>query len=227
MFVRCHGTSQLQLVNNLAQQGIFKSDKVRQILLSVDRTDFTSSSPYEDCPQRIGFGATISAPHMHASALHNLEDVIREDSRILDVGSGSGYLVACFAKIIGSKGKVYGIDHIEELVEQSKKNIQKHHADLIGSGRIELITGDGRLGYPPGAPYDAIHVGAAASELPQPLLDQLAIGGRMLIPVSDTSGHGQEFLQVDKLASGKIETKTIAAVIYVPLTSREHQLRSY
>lgn len=113
-------------------------------------------------------------------ALEGLLSVIRPDSHILDVGSGSGYLTVCFAKMvsrylesiisvrqIGPNGTVVGIEHIDELVTLSEKNIRKHHADLLDSGRIKLVVGDGRKGYEPEAPYDAIHVGAAAKELPQ------------------------------------------------------------
>ncbi|KAH7730042.1 L-isoaspartate [Aphelenchoides avenae] len=189
---------------------------------AVDRGDFTQHNPYEDCPQSIGYGATISAPHMHATALEKLQDVIKENSKILDVGSGSGYLAACFAKMIGPAGKVIGIEHIEELVDLSDRNVRKHHADLLESGRLELLEGDGRLGYPKEAPYDAIHVGAAADKLPQALVEQLAVGGRMLIPVG--SGSHQQFLQVDKVGPNEVKKRNLADVIYVPLTNKTHQL---
>lgn len=107
------------------------------------------------------------------------------------------------------------------MVDLSEKNIRKHNANLLDSGTITLITGDGRLGYPEMGPYDAIHVGAAAATLPKELIDQLAIGGRMLIPVGTSC---QSFYQIDKDAEGQIHSKNLYGVIYVPLTSREHQL---
>ncbi|KAI1727118.1 protein-L-isoaspartate(D-aspartate) o-methyltransferase (PCMT) domain-containing protein [Ditylenchus destructor] len=215
--------AQIQLVENLARCGTFKSENVKKALLSVDRGDFTAGSPYMDSPQSIGYGATISAPHMHAAALEQLESfVMRNNSRVLDVGSGSGYLAACFAKMVGVGGKVIGIDHIDELVQQSEKNIRKHNADLLDSSILKLVIGDGRLGYPSEAPYDAIHVGAAASEMPKELVEQLAVNGRMVIPVGKYGN--QKFIQVDKISPTEIRQKTIAAVIYVPLTSREQQL---
>lgn len=70
---------------------------------------------------------------------------------------------------IGPRGRVYGIEHIDQLVEESVRNIRKEHADLLDSGRLTIVGGDGRLGYPAGAPYNAIHVGAAADELPKPV----------------------------------------------------------
>uniref|UniRef100_A0A915CND3 Protein-L-isoaspartate(D-aspartate) O-methyltransferase n=1 Tax=Ditylenchus dipsaci TaxID=166011 RepID=A0A915CND3_9BILA len=218
-----YSKTQAQLVENLAKVGAFKSDRVKKALLSVDRADFTANQPYFDMPQPIGFGATISAPHMHASALEHLEDVLTKDNAtVLDVGSGSGYLCAAFAKMLGPNGKVVGIDHIPELVQMSEKNIRLNNADLLDSGKLILIAGDGRLGYPPLEPYDAIHVGAAASDLPKQLIEQLAVNGRMLIPVGPP-GH-QDFLQIDKVSSTEIRQKKLAAVVYVPLTNKEHQL---
>ncbi|EYC06590.1 hypothetical protein Y032_0075g974 [Ancylostoma ceylanicum] len=125
----------------------------------------------------------------------------------------------------GSTGKVVGIEHIPQLVELAKENTMKHHADLIDSGRILFVEGDGRKGYPMEQKYDAIHVGAAAETVPQPLIDQLAEGGRMLIPVGKESGN-QVFLQVDK-QDGNVTQKVIEHVIYVPLTSKAHQLGRY
>lgn len=93
---------------------------------------------------------------------------------------------------------------------------------MIESGQIELVVGDGRLGYPEGAPYDAIHVGAAAPDYntTQKLLSQLKIGGRMVVPVGKTY---QDFVQFDRISEDKFEQKKLMEVIYVPLTSQEHQ----
>lgn len=164
-------------------------------MLSVDRSNYAKYNPFMDSPQSIGYGVTISAPHMHAHALELLKNHLINGTRALDVGSGSGYLTACMAKVMGAKGfyfcqyvpvatlTVYfftfrvavGIDHIPELVEISKQNVLKDNPDLLNSGQVVLVTGDGRQGYPEQAPYDAIHVGAAAPTLPQPLIDQLKV----------------------------------------------------
>ena len=96
-----------------------------------------------------------------------LENQLKEGHKALDVGSGSGILTTCFAHMVGPSGKVVGIDHIQQLVDWSISNVQKNHQDLLESGRVKLVVGDGRLGYPQDGPYHAIHVGAAAPELPQ------------------------------------------------------------
>src|SRR5690606_22635988 len=99
--------------------------------------------------------------------------------------------------------------------------LMKHHAEKLKQGQIEIVTGDGRQGYLSGGPYDAIHVGAAAPELPEALVHQLKDGGRMVIPVGR---QYQEFFQIDRTIDGRIEKKKLMDVIYVPLTSQEHQL---
>lgn len=110
-------------------------------MLKVDRAHYCpSDEPYLDRPCEIGFGATISAPHMHAAALETLKDKLKDGAKVLDVGSGSGYLTACMAHMVGPSGVVYGVDHIKNLVDQSIVNITNDCKDLLNSGRVK-ITG--------------------------------------------------------------------------------------
>lgn len=202
------------MVDKLKSAGIIKSPINEAALLSVDRRNYVLPNnmdyAYEDSPQPIGYGATISAPHMHAHVLEDLLPSLLRASQqhptqplsILDVGCGSGYLTAVFGRMLSGKktapttlnsGKVYGIDVIPELVELSRRNMMKADGDLLatkdGSGAVvELMTRDGWGGYPPGSPYNAIHVGAAASTFPVQLMKQLAVGGVMVIPVGPDGG---------------------------------------
>ncbi|CAI0447463.1 unnamed protein product, partial [Linum tenue] len=210
------------MVDNLKRYGVFNSDKVAEVMENIDRALFVpnGNSAYADTPMPIGYNATISAPHMHATCLQLLEDYLKPGMHALDVGSGTGYLTACFAMMVGPEGRAIGVDHIPELVETSIKNVEKSAAASLTL--CPLLNTDGRQGWPEFAPYDAIHVGAAAPEIPQPLIEQLKPGGRMVIPVGSIF---QDLKVVDKNQDGSISVRTETSVRYVPLTSKDAQLR--
>ena len=160
---------------------------------------------------------------MHAHALEMLRDKLIPGSRVLDVGSGSGYLTACIAHLVQPGGKAIGIEHIPELVNLSKNNISKSGRSLIDDGTLEIVLGDGRLGYPQGGPYDAIHVGAAAPNRPNELIEQLKPGGRLVVPVGIGS---QKMMIYNKSADGReVHECATLHVSYVPLTDKARQWR--
>ncbi|CAN6718094.1 unnamed protein product [Malus baccata var. baccata] len=213
------------MVDHLKSYGVIKSKRVAEVMETIDRALFVPNGtpPYVDSPMSIGYNATISAPHMHAMCLQLLEENLQPGMRALDVGSGTGYLTACFGLMVGPQGRAVGVEHIPELVSSSITNIEKSAAGkLLKEGSLSVHLGDGRQGWPEFAPYDAIHVGAAAPEIPQPLIDQLRPGGRMVIPVGNIF---QDLKVVDKGLDGSISVRTETSVRYVPLTSRDAQLR--
>ena len=109
-------------------------------MLKVDRSHYCpSQNPYMDAPYSIGYGATISAPHMHAYALETLRDRLVDGAKVLDVGSGSGYLTACMTHMVGPQGIVLGVEHIKELVTQSEANIRRDNPELLDSGRVRIF----------------------------------------------------------------------------------------
>ncbi|KAJ7481731.1 Pcmt1-prov protein [Mycena latifolia] len=238
---RCTGKTNRELVENIMKAKILSStneaqlERISHAMNAVDRAHFVpdKSAAYIDSPQSIGHGATISAPHMHAFAVDYLLPFLRPGSKVLDVGSGSGYLCAVLHNVVTSyapdepdkvlvPGKVIGIEHIPELADWSLQNLKQDDKirRAIENKQIEIHAGDGRLGYPSEGPYDAIHVGAAAPTIPEPLIAQLARPGRMFIPVGTVSQH---IMQVDKDTEGNVTEKQVMAVRYVPLTDRDKQ----
>ncbi|KAK3385279.1 protein-L-isoaspartate O-methyltransferase [Podospora didyma] len=229
---RSSGASNRDLIENLARNDKINDPRVKAAFLKVDRAHYAPSSPYDDHPQSIGHAATISAPHMHASAVENLlpflippADSSSPPRRVLDIGSGSGYLTHVLAELVGEKGTVVGVEHISALRDLGEKNMGKsaEGRSLLSSGRARFRVGDGRKGWTePGEEdekWDAIHVGASARELHKELLDQLKAPGRLFIPVDDDEGgFSQHIWCVDKDADGKVERRKLFGVRYVPLT---------
>lgn len=212
------------LVEHMQQYGVIKSSIVADVMQKIDRGLFVpeGNSPYLDTPMPIGYNATISAPHMHATCLELLKEHLQPGMRALDIGSGTGYLTACFAMMVGPQGRAVGVDHILELVAMSIENVKKSKAALLlADGSFSLHVGDGRLGWPDLALYDAIHVGAAAPEVPKSLIEQLKPGGRMVIPVGDVF---QDLQVIDKQLDGSLKVHSETSVRYVPLTSTQEQL---
>lgn len=202
----------------------------------VDRAHYAPRNAYVDAPQSIGHDATISAPHMHATAVENLVDRIvpnqgNPDSRprrVLDIGSGSGYLTHIFAELVGEGGVVVGVEHIPQLRDLAEGNMRKSAEGraFLDSGRVKFCVGDGRKGWvepgedEEGKAWDAIHVGASATTLHPELVDQLRRPGRMFIPLDDAerSDGSQSVWAVDKNEEGMVEKRRLFGVRYVPLT---------
>jgi len=220
--------SQRELVQSLVQRGVVRHPRVIEVLQETDRKHYSPRDVYVDAPQGIGSNATISAPHMHGWCLELLaQKLLQPGARVLDVGCGSGYLTACFARMVGlNGGKVVGVDHIPALVQLARDNITRDDPRLLQSGAIQLVVADGRQGFVAEAPYDVIHVGATAAEFPQPLADQLKPDGCLVVPEgAHHEGSNQELVMYTKGShDNKLTRKVLFGVRYVPLCDSKSQI---
>lgn len=155
-------------------------------MLAVDRADFVHKMPYEDAPQSISRDSTISAPHMHACALklvHDYYSYASKSPRVLDVGSGSGYLTVALAILLPT-ATVIGVEKDQNLVGIAEINTRRHHSKLLDSKKVSFLHGDGRDGSLDLGQFDVIHVGAdCGSKPPETLLFKLAPEGILIGPI--------------------------------------------
>lgn len=188
------------------------SERVLEAMAKVPRERFMPEDvrdfAYEDTPLHIGHGQTISAPSMVAIMCDVLD--VREGNMVLDVGTGWGYHAALLSVLAG-QGTVFTVERIPELAENARKILEE-----LGFNNVTVITGDGSEGLPEHAPYDRINVAAAAPQVPPALTEQLAEGGRMVVPVGR---YLQELVLVEK-KNGKIQTSQKGGVAFVPLVGK-------
>ncbi len=185
-----------------------KDPRVLSALLKVERHRFVPEeylgSAYSDQPLPIGEGQTISQPYIVALMTELLE--LKGNEKVLEIGTGSGYQAAVLAELAK---EVYTIEIIEPLASTARNRLLE-----LGYRNIKVKAGDGYLGWPEAAPFDAIIITCAPDHIPEPLVEQLKEGGRMVLPVG---AHAQELKKIVK-RSGKIETTDIIPVVFVPMT---------
>ncbi len=162
---------------------------------------------YDNGPAPIGLGQTISQPYIVALMSDLLNT--KPTDIILEIGTGSGYQAAILSTLVE---RVYSIEIVEELATTARERLSR-----LGYNNVVVHTGDGYSGWPEHAPYDGIIVTAAAPHIPQPLIDQLRTGARLVIPVGLPYGV-QRLMVVEKMADGEIKSQTILGVSFVPLT---------
>jgi protein-L-isoaspartate(D-aspartate) O-methyltransferase len=153
----------------------------------------------------IGLGQTISQPYIVALMTDLME--VKSGDRVLEIGTGSGYQAAVLAELAGT---VYTVEIVEPLALEARDRLK-------GYRNVVTRTGDGYHGWPEHAPFDSIMVTAAPREVPQPLIDQLRPGGRLVVPVGAQAG-GQSLMVIDKQPDGRITRRNVLAVRFVPLT---------
>ena len=197
-----------ELIKRLKEEGYLRTKHVEKAFLEVPREIFVRKEDrkhaYSDQPLPIGYGQTISAPHMVATMTEFLEP--KKTDIVLEIGAGSGYQAAILSKLVKW---VYTIEFQRELLEFARKNLQK-----AGCKNIEVFHGDGSRGYKKAAPYDKIIIACATPEINQELISQLNEGGIIIAPVG--SDHLQ-ILVVGKKKDCKLETWGHFGCIFVPM----------
>jgi len=201
-----------QMVRRLMEEGVISSDRVARAMEAVERHLFLPAmlvdEAYIDTPLQIGEGQTISAPHMVAMMAEGLD--LKPGLKVLEVGGGSGYHAAVMAELVKPDGKVYSMERIPSLAEGARRNLKAAGYDSM----VEVIVGDGTKGLPEHAPFDRISIAAAAPYVPEPLKQQLADEGMMLIPVG---GRWYQELTLVMRKGDRFIEKKLGGCVFVPL----------
>jgi len=202
----------LDMVERQIRQRGVTHPRVLAAMRSVPRERFLPpelvARAYDDGPLAIGFGQTISQPYIVAYMTEALD--VSPTHRVLEIGTGSGYQAAVLGEIAR---EVYTIEIVPELARRAEATLR-----ALGRTNVRVRAGDGYAGWPDQAPFDRIIVTAAPEEIPRPLIDQLAPGGRLVIPVG-AQGETQWMTIVEKTGSGVVQRRTIP-VQFVPFTRR-------
>ncbi len=199
----------LMVDGQIRSRGV-EAETVLAAMEAVPRHEFVPEEyrryAYEDTPLPIGLEQTISQPYIVAL----MTELVSPEAgdRVLEVGTGSGYQAAVIAEIVD---RVYTIEIIPTLALSAGRLL-----DRLEIANVEVRTGDGYMGWPEHAPFDGILVTAGATQIPQPLVDQLAPGARMIIPVGETQAY-QVLKVVEKREDGTVEVRDVIPVRFVPL----------
>ena len=203
------------VVRQIEQRGV-RNAAVLATMRAVPRHEFVPererNQACDDHPLPIGFNQTISQPYIVAAMTEAL-DVGPYDA-VLEIGTGSGYQTAVLSKVAG---RVYSVEIVSELATRAKETLVR-----LMCANVEVRTGDGYAGWPEHAPYEGVIVTCAPEAIPPPLLDQMAEGGRMVIPVGGGAGWGQNLVRVKKTC-GALVPETLMSVVFVPMTGLAQQ----
>jgi protein-L-isoaspartate(D-aspartate) O-methyltransferase len=207
------GEREAMVERQLQRRGISER-KILDAFRAVPREKFVGDEvahlAYEDHPLPIEAGQTISQPYIVALMVEAA--AIGPHDKILEVGSGSGYAAAVISQVAR---RVIGIERQHELVEAARERLGR-----LGYDKVEIVEGDGTKGWPAESPYDAILVAASGSHLPSSLLEQLAPGGRLVMPIGEP-GWVQKLIRVMKKEDGSLQQSDLGGVRFVPLIGEE------
>jgi len=206
-------TERFSMVESQLRQRGIRDERLLVAMSKVPRHEFVSqqnwNEAYADHPIPIAEKQTTSQPYMIAAMVQAAE--IKPGDRVLEIGAGSGYQTAVLAELASH---VFAVERYASLTDTAQKTLER-----LGYRNAKIVTGDGSLGLPEAAPFDAIIVSAAAPSIPQALVDQLALGGRLLIPIGEAE---QQVLQlVQRNADGGTSVHTLEGCRFVPLIGEQ------
>ncbi|MBL7170239.1 MAG: protein-L-isoaspartate O-methyltransferase [Candidatus Aenigmarchaeota archaeon] len=200
------------LIQSLAAIRVLKTPRIIEAFLKVPRHLFVPKEHLQYAYRDIALPSlgdqTISQPYTVATMLEALSPDVGDN--VLDIGSGTGWTTCLLAKIVSRKGKVTGIDIESKLVEFARKNIAKTKLK-----NIELVCGDGKKGYPPNAPYDCVLINAACDSVPELVIDQTKLGGRIIAPIN--SGFHQTMTLFQKIGDNELTRINLGSYVFVKL----------
>ncbi|MDH3278991.1 MAG: protein-L-isoaspartate(D-aspartate) O-methyltransferase [Nitrosopumilus sp.] len=201
------------LINYLKNSRFLNDKKVEDAFRNIPRHEFVPSSEldyaYYNEPLPIKKNQTISQPAVVSRMTEWLD--VKQGQKVLEIGTGSGWQTAILSYLVG-QGTVYSVEIKPELVKFAQENLEK-----LGINNVNMILSDGSIGYSKASPYDRIMITAACTEIPLPLLDQLADGGLLIAPVGDSS---QSLILLQKTRKGIIEIKNESHYVFVPLLGK-------
>lgn len=200
-------------LDTLARKGI-KDERVLEAMKTVPREAFVGARQadfaYDDTPLPIEEGQTISQPYIVALMTEAMQ--LEPEDTVLEIGSGSGYAAAVLSRIVK---RVYTVERHQALAKLARERLDK-----LGYDNVAVLCGDGTLGWPEHAPFDAIVVTAGGPSVPRSLVRQLVIGGRLVIPAG-SSLHQQKLLRITRVSENETETEDLGGVRFVPLIGAE------
>ena len=206
-------TARERMVDDLVDRGRIERQTTIDALRAVPRHEFVPESKreraYADRPLSIGEGQTISAPHMVGIICDLLE--LEADEKVLEIGTGCGYHAAVTAEIVGSES-VYSVEYVRSLADSARERL-----DRLGYGEIRVRVGDGAEGWTEHAPYDAAYLTCAAPELPEAVVGQLRVGGRLVAPI----GTGRQTLVRTRKTDDGLERERHGGVRFVTMQGRD------
>ena len=200
-----------ELIEELKREGWLKTPRVVEALQKIDRADFVpeglKAEAYFNTALPIGEGQTISQPLVVAFMLELLRP--EAGQKILDVGTGSGWVAGLLSELVGKKGRVFSVERVSELGAAARRNLARY--GFVESGVLSLLVGDGVKGWPEEAPFDRIIAAAAGTAIPAPWKEQLTVGGRIVAPV------GSRILMLEKRQDGGFREEAYEGFSFVPL----------